>query len=285
MGTLYVVATPIGNLEDITLRAMRVLGEVPLIAAEDTRSIRRLLTHYEIRRPRLLSYTERNRRSRTPRILAVLEDGEVALVSEPGMPAISDPGLHLVEAAIASGHRVTPVPGASALTAALAVAGLPTRRFHYQGFLPRRAGQRRRLLRELASRPETLGLFEAPHRLHQSLADLHEALGDRQVAVCREMTKLYEEVFRGTLSVALDHVTEPRGECTLVIEGAGDVEAAAAQEASFDVDAELRQLRAQGLRAREAVRTVAQRSGLPHREVYRRWLALSGSDEPAPTTS
>ena len=285
MGTLYIVATPIGNLEDITLRAMRVLGEVPLIAAEDTRSIRRLLTHYEIRRPRLLSYTERNRRMRTPRILAALEEGDVALVSEAGMPAISDPGMHLVEAAIASGYRVAPVPGASALTAALAVAGLPTRRFHYQGFLPRRAGQRRRLLRELASRPETLILFEAPHRLRQSLTDLHEALGDRQVAVCREMTKLYEEIFRGTLSEALDHFTEPRGECTLVIEGAGDVEAAATQEASFDVDAELRQLRAQGLRAREAVRTVAKRSGLPHREVYRRWLALSASDEPAPTTS
>jgi 16S rRNA (cytidine1402-2'-O)-methyltransferase len=285
MGTLYIVATPIGNLEDITLRAMRVLGEVPLIAAEDTRSIRRLLTHYEIRRPRLLSYTERNRRARTPRILAALEEGDVALVSEAGMPAISDPGLHLVEAAIAAGHRVTPIPGASALTAALAVAGLPTRRFHYQGFLPRRAGQRRRLLRELASRPETLVMFEAPHRLRQSLTDLYEALGDRQVAVCREMTKLYEEIFRGTLSEALDHFTEPRGECTLVIEGAGDVEAAATQEASFDVDAELRQLRAQGLRAREAVRTVAQRSGLPHREVYRRWLALSANDEPAPTTS
>ena len=128
-------------------------------------------------------------------------------------------------------------------------------------------------------------MFEAPHRLRQSLADLHEALGDRQVAVCREMTKLYEEIFRGTLSEALDHFTEPRGECTLVIEGASDVEAAAAQEVSFDVDAELRQLRAQGLRAREAVRTVAQRSGLPHREVYRRWLALSASDEPPPTTS
>ena len=285
MGTLYIVATPIGNLEDITLRAMRVLGEVPLIAAEDTRSIRRLLTHYEIRRPRLLSYTERNRRARTPRILAALEDGDVALVSEAGMPAISDPGLHLVEAAIPAGHRVPPIPGASALTAALAVAGLPTRRFHYQGFLPRRAGQRRRLLRELASRPETLILFEAPHRLRQSLTDLHEALGDRQVAVCREMTKLYEEIFRGTLSEALDHFTEPRGECTLVIEGAGDKEVAATQEASFDVDAELRRLRAQGLRAREAVRTVAQQSGLPHREVYRRWLALSASDEAAPTTS
>ena len=285
MGTLYIVATPIGNLEDITLRAMRILGEVPLIAAEDTRSIRRLLTHYEIRRPRLLSYTERNRRARTPRILAALEEGDVALVSEAGMPAISDPGLHLVEAAIAAGHQVTPIPGASALTAALAVAGLPTRRFHYQGFLPRRAGQRRRLLRELASRTETLVMFEAPHRLRQSLTDLHEALGDRQVAVCREMTKLYEEIFRGTLSEALDHFTEPRGECTLVIEGASNVEAAAAQEASFDVDAELRQLRAQGLRARKAVRTVAQRSGLPHREVYRRWLALSASDEPPPTTS
>ena len=273
MGTLYLVATPIGNLEDVTLRALRILGEAPLIAAEDTRVIRKLLTRHGIRRPRLLSYTERNRRSRTASILGALREGDVALVSEAGTPAISDPGVHLVEAAVASGHRVVPVPGPSALTAAVAASGLPTRRFHYLGFLPRRAGQRRRLLRELAALPETLVAFEAPHRLRDALADLREALGDRRVAVCRELTKLHEEIFRGTLSGALDHFSAPRGECVLVIEGAG--EGKPKLEEPADIDARLRELQAQGLRAREAVREVARHSGLSHRVVYQRWLALS----------
>ncbi|OGO50130.1 MAG: 16S rRNA (cytidine(1402)-2'-O)-methyltransferase [Chloroflexi bacterium RBG_16_68_14] len=273
MGILYLVATPIGNLEDITLRALRVLGEVPLIAAEDTRTIRKLLTHYRIRRPRLLSYTERNRRIRTPAILAALQEGDVALVSEAGMPGISDPGVHLVEAAAAAGCRVVPVPGPSALTAALAASGLPTRRFHYLVFLPRTAGRRRRLLQEVATLPETLVAFEAPHRLRRTLGDLREALGDRRIAVCRELTKLHEEIFRGTLSTALDHFTEPRGECTLVIEGAGDSKPK--REAPVDIDGHLRELKAQSLRARDAVREVARRSGMSRQEVYRRWLALS----------
>src|SRR3990172_6348213 len=148
MGVLYLVATPIGNLEDITLRALRVLGEVPLIAAADTRTARKLLTSHGVRAPRILSYTDRNRRARTPAILAALGEGDVALVSEAGMPGISDPGGHLVEAAVAAGHRVVPVPGASALTAALAASGLPARRFRYLGFLPRTSGQRRKLLGE-----------------------------------------------------------------------------------------------------------------------------------------
>ena len=273
MGTLYLVATPIGNLEDITLRALRILSEVPLIAAEDTRTIRKLLTHHQIRAPRLLSYTERNRRARTPIILATLQEGDVALVSEAGTPGISDPGVHLVEAAVAEGHAVVPVPGPSALTAALAASGLPTRRFHYLGFLPRRAAQRRALLREVATWPDTLVAFEAPHRLREALADLLEALGDRRIAVCRELTKLHEEIFRGTLSEALTHFAQPRGEFTLVIEGVG--EAKPKPQETEDIDEQLRALRRQGLRARDAVREVARRSGRAHREVYRRWLALS----------
>lgn len=283
MGTLYLVGTPIGNLEDITLRALRILGEVPLIAAEDTRTIRKLLTHYEIRRPRLLSYTERNRRARTPTIIAALDEGDVALVSEAGMPAISDPGAHLVEAAVAAGYRVVPVPGPSALTAAVAASGLPTRRFSYLGFLPRRGAQRRQLLRELAALPETLVAFEAPHRLRKALVDLRDTLGDRRVVICRELTKLYEEIFRGTLTEALDHFSNPRGECTLVIEGAGETRPK--PEETPAVDEQLRELRAQGLRAREAVRAVAQRSGLSHRQVYRRWLALSAEGAEGTTTS
>ena len=271
MGTLYLVATPIGNLEDITLRALRVLGEVALIAAEDTRTARKLLAHHGIAAPRLLSYTERNRAARTPAVLAALEDGDVALVSEAGMPGISDPGVHLVEAVVAAGHAVVPVPGASALTAALAASGLPTRRFHFLGFLPRQAGDRRRLLAEVAALPDTLVAFEAPHRLRASLRDMLGVLGDRRIAACRELTKLYEEVFRGTLSEALEHFAEPRGELTLVIEGGGKPK----REVTMDVDAELRSLKRRGLRAREAVRTVAERSGLSHRAVYERWLALT----------
>ncbi|MGB2694553.1 MAG: 16S rRNA (cytidine(1402)-2'-O)-methyltransferase [Dehalococcoidia bacterium] len=273
MSTLYLVATPIGNLEDITLRALRVLKEVPLIAAEDTRTTRKLLNHFQIRGPRLVSYTEGNRKARTPNLLKALEEGDVALVSEAGMPAISDPGVHLVEAVVELGHQVVPVPGASALTAALAASGLPTRQFHYLGFLPRRGSQRRQLLGSIAYLPETLVAFEAPHRLRASLEDLRGAFGERRVAVCRELTKLHEEVFRGTLSEALSHFSEPRGECTLVIEGADEAQGAPVDV--DDIDAQLRDLREQGMRARDAVRAVAQATGQSHREVYQRWLTLS----------
>lgn len=273
IGALYLVATPIGNLEDITLRALRILREVPFIAAEDTRVVRKLLSHYQIRAPRIVSYTESTRRQRIPAILAALKEGDVALVAEAGMPGVSDPGRHLVEAAAAAGHRVVPVPGASALTAALAVSGLATRRFHYLGFLPRQAGRRRRLLREVASLSETLVLFESPHRLCDALADLLAVLGDRRVAVCQELTKLYEEVFRGTLSSALERFDAPRGEYTLVVEGAQKTKPK--PEYRIGLDTYLRELKAQGLRAQEAVRLATERSGLPRREVYRRWLRLS----------
>ncbi len=220
MGTLYLIATPIGNLEDVTLRALRLLREVEVIAAEDTRTTRKLLSHYDIHRP-LISYNDRNKRQRTPVVLEALSRGDAALVSEAGTPAISDPGQDLVAAAWEAGHRVVPVPGPSVLTAALAASGLPTRRFLYLGFLPRQTGALRRLLRPLRQVGETLVAFESPHRLRQSLPILSEELGDRRVAVCRELTKLHEEVFRGRLSEALAHFQEPRGEFTLVIEGAG----------------------------------------------------------------
>ncbi len=274
MGTLYVVATPIGNLEDVTLRALRVLGEVGLVAAEDTRTVRKLLARHSVGAPRLASYTERNRRARTPSILAALEEGDVALVSEAGMPGISDPGVHLVQAAIEQGHRIVPIPGASALTSALAASGLPTRRFHYLGFLPRQPGERRKALRNAAGLPDTLVAFEAPHRMGAALADALEALGDRRIAVCRELTKLHEEIFRGTIAEALEYVAQPRGEFTLVIEGAG--ERTAKQTPPADIDRQLRALRRRGLRARDAVREVTQSTGASRQEVYKRWLALSG---------
>ena len=282
MSTLFIVATPIGNLDDITIRALAVLAEVPLIAAEDTRTTRKLLNRHNVPAPRLLSYTDRNRRSRTPQILAALEDGNVALVSEAGMPGISDPGVHLVNAATEARHRVEPIPGASALTAALAASGLPTRRVLYLGFLPRTGGPRRRALREVADSRATLIAFEAPHRLRAALSDLLMVLGDRKLAVCRELTKLHEEIFRGLVSDAIDHFTTPRGEFTLVIEGA---EAKSKPEDLSDVDQQLRELKASGERARAAVKEVAQRTGVSHQAVYRRWLALSGaSDSDTPTS-
>ena len=263
-------------MEDITLRALRVLGEVPLIAAEDTRTARKLLTHHEIKAPRLVSYNDRNRRQRTPQILAALGEDDVALVSEAGTPAISDPGVHLVQAAAEAGHDVVSLPGPSSVVTALAASGLPLRSFRYLGFLPRQSGARRRLFAELQGSPDTIVAFEAPHRLQKSLNDLRSVLGDRRIVVCRELTKLYEEVFRGTAAEAIEHFAKPRGEFTLVIEGSD--EAQPKQQVAVDVDAELSSLREQGMRARDAVRTITERSGLPHRQVYDRWLALSKQD-------
>ena len=273
MPTLYLVATPIGNLEDVTLRALRVLGDVALIAAEDTRTTRKLLAHHGIR-AHLTSYHEHNKAQKIPYILSALEHGDVALVSEAGMPAVSDPGVDLVAAAVAAGVAVVAVPGPSAVVTALAVSGLPTRQFTYVGFLPRRRGERRRLLSSLVGQPQTLVALESPHRLVASLADLLVVLGDRRIAVCRELTKLHEEVFRGRISEALAHFGEPRGEFTLVIEGAAGSESAPSDETA--VRQELRRLREQGLGARQAVDEVALRFGLPRRQVYRLWLEAKG---------
>jgi len=269
MGTLYLVATPIGNLEDVTLRALRVLKEVSLIAAEDTRTARKLLSRYDIHTP-LLSYNDRNKRLRTPAVLERLAQGDVALVSEAGMPAISDPGQDLVRAAYETGARVVPVPGPSAITTALAVSGLPTRTFTYLGFLPRQAAARRRLLQSLAGREETLIVFEAPHRLRAALDDIQRTLGDRDIAVCRELTKLYEEVFRGPVSEALRHFIEPRGEFTLVIAGAQP--ASGEEDVPDSVIAEMQRLREEGAGAQEAVARLSRRYGMSRRRLYRLWL-------------
>ena len=269
MGILYLVATPIGNLEDVTLRALRLLKEVSLIAAEDTRTARKLLSRYDIHTP-LMSYNDRNKRLKTPAILARLAQADVALVSEAGMPAISDPGQDLVRAAYEIGAVVVPVPGPSAITSALAVSGLSTRTFTYLGFLPRQATPRRRLLQSLVGRQETLVVFEAPHRLREALVDVERALGDREIAVCRELTKLYEEVFRGRVSEALEHFLEPRGEFTLVIAGAP---AASGEENVPDTAiVEMRRLREEGVGAQEAVARLSRRYGLSRRRLYRLWL-------------
>jgi 16S rRNA (cytidine1402-2'-O)-methyltransferase len=219
---LYVVATPIGNLEDITLRALRVLGEVGLIAAEDTRTARKLLNRYNIK-TRLTSYFEHNKRGKMPQLLEMLEEKDIALISEAGMPGISDPGYELIKGAIERGAKVEVLPGASSLTTALAASGLPADQFVYLGFLPRKKGEKRRLLASVGEEPRTIVCFESPYRIVDSLQAMLETLGDRNVAVCRELTKLHEEVFRAALSEAIGHFNKPRGEFTIVIQGTGDI--------------------------------------------------------------
>ncbi|MCW5881131.1 MAG: 16S rRNA (cytidine(1402)-2'-O)-methyltransferase [Anaerolineae bacterium] len=276
MGTLYVVATPIGNLEDMTLRAVRVLREVKLIAAEDTRTTRKLLAHFDIHTP-LTSYHEYTEPAKIERLLDRLAEGDMALVSEAGMPGISDPGAPLIQAAIQRGLPVVPVPGASAILAALAVSGLSTESFLYLGFLPRRASDRRARLAQVAQATYTLVLFESPHRLRDTLADLHAVLGERPVALARELTKLHEEVWRGTLAAAIAHYVEvePRGEFTLVVGGATPV-AAVWDEAA--VRAALSEALAQGQHGREAARAVAAQAGWPSREVYEVLQEMMGRD-------
>ncbi|MEI7990043.1 MAG: 16S rRNA (cytidine(1402)-2'-O)-methyltransferase [Chloroflexota bacterium] len=221
MGTLYLVATPIGNLEDISARALRILREVRLIAAEDTRHTRKLLTHFDIHTP-LTSYYEHNRYTKLDAVLGALESGDVALVSDAGTPALNDPGYELVQAAISHGHTITPIPGACAPVAALVASGLPSDAFLYLGYLPRKSSERRRMLDTVANLPYTLIFLETPHRLLDALTDLVAVLGDRPAAVARELTKLHEEIVRGSLQSVLAHFNahEPRGEFTLVIGGA-----------------------------------------------------------------
>jgi 16S rRNA (cytidine1402-2'-O)-methyltransferase len=218
MPVLYVIATPIGNLEDISLRALRLLREVKLIAAEDTRTTRRLLNAYNIKTP-LTSYHEHSKRAKLDYLLDYLEKEDLALVSEAGMPGLSDPGYGLIVAAIERGIPVVPIPGASAVITALVVSGLPTDQFFYVGFLPRRKGQRQRLLSSIIDEPRTIVAFETPHRLKEALTDIEEILGNRRLSVCRELTKIHEEIFRSRVSQAREHFTEPRGEFSLVIEG------------------------------------------------------------------
>jgi 16S rRNA (cytidine1402-2'-O)-methyltransferase len=218
MPILYVIATPIGNLDDISLRALRLLKEVKLIAAEDTRKTRHLLNTYNIKTP-LTSYHEYSKRAKLDYLLDYLEKEDLALVSEAGMPGLSDPGYELIVASIERGIPVVSIPGASAVITALVVSGLPTDQFLYVGFLPRRKGQRQRLLSSIVDESRTIIAFETPHRLREALSDIEEILGDRRLSVCRELTKVHEEIFRGRVSQAREHFVEPRGEFSLVIEG------------------------------------------------------------------
>ncbi len=276
-GTLYIVATPIGNLEDITLRALRILKEVDLIAAEDTRHTKTLFSTYNIRTS-LTSYHDHNEKTKAHALVARLKQGEnVALVSDAGTPTLSDPGFRLVQEAIQQGIPVVPVPGPSALTAVLSASGLPTDRFVFEGFLPVKKRERREKLSRLREEIRTLVFFEAPHRLKESLEDLLEILGDREVAVGREVTKVYEEFLHGRLSELSAQVEprEMRGEITLVVRGIGkdrDRDREALEEVLF---AEIQKLRRKGMRVKEIAEVLGEKFSCSKREIYR--LVLSGA--------
>ncbi|HSB66444.1 MAG TPA: 16S rRNA (cytidine(1402)-2'-O)-methyltransferase [Anaerolineales bacterium] len=274
MSTLFLVATPIGNLEDISSRALRTLREVTLIAAEDTRQTAKLLQRYGIHTA-CLSYHEHNKLVRLERILEALKVGDVALVSDAGTPALNDPGYELVRAVISSGHAVSPIPGPCAPIAALVASGLPTDSFLYLGYLPRKVNERQRFLAGIADLPYTLIFLETPHRLLFALEDLLTSLGDRQVAIGRELTKLHEEIFRGKLSEARDHFTQSpaRGEFTLVVEG-GTIHTQRWNEERLD--AELKILMRRGILAKQVAAQLVRVSGWSRREIYQRLLENQG---------
>ncbi|EKQ68981.1 putative S-adenosylmethionine-dependent methyltransferase, YraL family [Leptolyngbyaceae cyanobacterium JSC-12] len=273
-GTLYLVGTPIGNLEDMTFRAVRILQSVDVIAAEDTRHTGRLLQHFQIRTPQV-SYYEHNQKSRISDMVRRLQQGQaIALVTDAGMPGISDPGYELVKVCVEEGIPVVPIPGPTAAIAALVVSGLPSDRFVFEGFLPNNSPARRReRLEELKAESRTLVFYEAPHRLRQTLDDIASVFGgDRPVVLAREITKLHEEMWRGTLAEAIAHYNqrEPAGEYTLVVAGAELSQPILSQAVLI---AELQDLLKQGLSRSQASRQLAQQTSLPRRQIYQ--LALS----------
>ncbi len=279
MSTLYLVATPIGNLEDITHRALRILGEVAAIAAEDTRQTRKLLTHYGIspRQP-LFSYHEHSSKQQLAQILDALSQGDVALVSDAGTPGINDPGYQIVRAALSAGHAVSPIPGPSAPLAALTASGLPSDAFLYLGYLPRKQSQRQRAIADVCALPYTLIFLETPHRLLAALQDLQTTLGERPIAVGRELTKLHEEIFRGTIAEAIARfeAESPRGEITLVIAGA-------ANQTEKWVEARLHaaidKALSGGGKISKLARQLAAESGWPRRDVYNLLTAQNKDDQ------
>jgi 16S rRNA (cytidine1402-2'-O)-methyltransferase len=274
--TLYVVPTPIGNLEDITLRALRVLRDVQLILAEDTRHTRKLLSHYSIGTP-LRSYHQHNKLAGLGQILAALETGDVALVSDSGSPSLADPGFELIRVARAEGVDVDVLPGPSAVVTAVVAAALPAPGFLFLGFLPRHSSRRRERLSEVADLPYSLVVFEAPHRLLSTLGDVQTVLGNRVVAVARELSKVHQEVRESTVADLVRHYTgqPPRGEITLVISGADPT----SHDVTDDARAELARLAVQGQDRRQAVQAVVERYGISRNEAYRLWLDTRDSGE------
>jgi 16S rRNA (cytidine1402-2'-O)-methyltransferase len=272
-GTLYVVATPLGNLEDMTYRAVRILAEVDLIAAEDTRHSRKLLAHFNIHTP-LVSYFDQSERRKAPGLVAQLQSGKrIALISDAGTPGIADPGYHLVHAALAAGISVVPIPGASAVSAVISVAGLPVDRFVFEGFVPARAAARRTFYAALAAESRTVVCFEAGRRLAASLDDLAAVLGSRELVIGREITKMFEEFTRGsvgTVRAALEG-TPVRGEVTMLIGPAPRAPTAAADE---EIRAALATLRAAGYTLKDSARHLADERGWSRRTVYQLGISL-----------
>ncbi|MBO54673.1 MAG: 16S rRNA (cytidine(1402)-2'-O)-methyltransferase [Dehalococcoidia bacterium] len=272
MGTLYIIGTPIGNLEDLTYRAVRVLRNVDIVAAEDTRVTRKLLSHLDIHVP-MISYHAHNYIGRREGLLEKLSLGSVALVTDAGMPCISDPGSDLVLQASLNNHEVVVIPGVSAVTTALSYAGFPADQFRFMGFLPRKKKDRFDQLEAVADEAHTLVLFESPHRLRNALADILSVLGNCKITVCREMTKMHEEIFTGDIETAISHFDSPRGEFVLVLRNEGT---SIIGNAAIDIEKiklELHSLRNQGFRAKESVAKVVLSTGLPRKVIYDLWLA------------
>ena len=279
-GTLYLVSTPIGNLEDMTHRAIRVLSEVDVVACEDTRHTQKLLNHYGIK-SKTISYHEHNERERADELLKQLEQGlDIAVVSDAGTPGISDPGFRLARVAIDSGVRVVPVPGASALITALVASGMPTDEFFFAGFLPARSGARRTRLSELRSIPATLIFYEGPHRIAATLKDAREILGEREAVVARELTKMHEEIARGRLSELAKRFFDTesaRGEMVLIIDRAIIAGEEKTGEAVASVAALVTEFENEGLDHRAALKKAARQIGISRAEAYRRLVTERGN--------
>ncbi len=279
IGILYVVATPIGNMADITFRAIQTLKDVALIAAEDTRHTKRLLTHYAIDNS-MLSLHEHNESQRTGELIKRLRGGEsIALVSDAGTPTLSDPGYRLIREAIASGIRIVPIPGASAALASLCASGLPTDAYVFLGFVPRKAGKRSKLLISLAAEKKTLIFYESPRRIRALIGDLIKTLGDRQGVLSREMTKLHEEFVRGSLTEILDVLEkrpEIKGECTLVVKGSAELEAPDVGALREEI---IQGLHRNGIRLSDLVKSLADRYGLPKKQIYAEALKIKSSPD------
>ncbi|MCL6628951.1 MAG: 16S rRNA (cytidine(1402)-2'-O)-methyltransferase [Armatimonadetes bacterium] len=274
-GTLYVVATPIGNLADITLRALSVLREVDLIAAEDTRVTHNLLEHYGIDTP-TTPYHQHSLGRKAEQLLDMLKSGKsIALVSDAGTPGISDPGHELIKLAISNGIAVVPIPGPNAIITALVVSGLSTRRFTFDGFPPRRPSERRTFFSTLKAETRTMVFYESPNRLVSTLRDMLAVLGDRPIAIIREATKVFEEVFRGNVSSAIERFTavKPKGEVTIVLAGSTD---SGADVSVSQIDTALRECLEKGLSERDAVRAVAAVYPVPKKEIYKRMVQMKG---------
>ncbi len=278
-GILYVVGTPIGNLEDMTFRAVRILQTVDLIAAEDTRHTGKLLQHFQVQTPQV-SYHDHNRRSRIPELVEKLQTGQaIALVTDAGMPGISDPGYELVKACIDGDISVVPIPGASAVITALSAAGLPTDKFVFEGFLPAKTTQRRQQLELLKTETRTLVFYESPHRLKGTLQDLGDIFGhERQIVMARELTKFYEEFWRGAIAEAISYYgereKEPQGEYTLVVAGTPPSQT---QLSSAELTAELAHMISQGISRSQASRELAKMTAIPRRQLYQLALEIDTS--------